>query len=199
MGLKFLNKIPKWLQYFISLGVPLLIIILFLFLYYNPKQQEIKRLKDEIVQQEKEIANAKIKVKKLKELKERYALLKKELEELKRQLPEEKEVTNLLKQVSDLGIKAGLIIKLWKPSNRRTHSSGIVYEIPVEVEMIGSYHKLGIFFSSLTSLERIVNISNIRLSNAKPVGKEAEIQISFDAITFSAIPEAETKTEKVKK
>jgi type IV pilus assembly protein PilO len=114
------------------------------------------------------------------------------LDELKLQLPEEKEVSTLLKQVSDLGIRSGLHIMLWKPEQKKTHPSGIVYVIPVKVELTGSYHSLGYFFSSLTKLDRIVNISDIKLSDPKPGKDVASLKVSFTATTFSSIPEEET-------
>ncbi len=186
-----LKSVPPAAQYALAVGLPLLIVALFFFVFYKPMTEEIKRLETTITKQEQEIGKAETKLRKLPEIKARYEGLVKELDELKRQLPEEKEVTTLLKQVSDLGIKSGLEIKLWKPSKRTVHQSGVVYEIPVKVEMVGSYHRLGYFFSSLTRLNRIVNVSDIKLSGAKPEGREAKLQISFVALTFSAIPENE--------
>lgn len=194
LKLKFdAGNIPKPVKIAIAVGIPVIIALLFFFLYYKPASEEIKMLKGDIARQEQEIARAETKLKRLPEVKALYETLLSELNELKQQLPEEKEVSNLLKQVSDLGIQSGLIIRLWRPANRKVHKSDIVYEIPVQVEMTGSYHRLGRFFSSLTSLKRIVNISDIRLGGAVPSGKEAELNISFNAVTFSAIPEEELK------
>ena len=93
-------------------------------------------------------------------------------------------------------------IGLWKPEQRKTHTSGIVYEIPVKVELSGSYHDLGDFFSSLTKFNRIVNISDIRLSDPKPEKGISREKITFVATTFSAVPEEEIgkakETEKAK-
>jgi len=100
-----------------------------------------------------------------------------------------------LRQISDLGIKSGLKIILWKPEQKKDHPSGIIYEIPVNVELSGSYHNLGIFFSSLTKLNRIVNISDIKLSDPKPQRNEAILKITFKATTFSSIPEKEIEAK----
>jgi type IV pilus assembly protein PilO len=156
-----------------------------------PKQKEIKRLNGEITNQDNEIAKDLAKVAKLSVLKVENEKLKKRLEELKLQLPEEKEISSLLKQVSDLGIKSGLKIISWKPEQKKDHPSGIVYEIPVSVELSGSYHNLGVFFSSLTKLNRIVNISDIKIGDPKPEMNEAILNIKFKAATFSAVPESE--------
>jgi type IV pilus assembly protein PilO len=182
----------------------LVIAIPVILLLILPKQKETKRLNTEITKQESEIAKDQMKVAKLVTLKLENEKLKKRLEELKLQLPEEKEVSGLLKQVSDLGTNSGLKIVSWKPEQRKTHPSGVVYEIPVSVGLSGAYHSLGAFFSSLTKLNRIVNISDIKLSEPKPLRDEAVLKITFKAITFSALTEdeeakaAEGKKEKAK-
>lgn len=156
-----------------------------------PKNKEINALEDKISAQEDEIVRGQIRAEKLTELISENERLRKKLNELKEQLPEEKEVSGLLKQVSDLSIRSGLRILLWKPEEKRIHASGIVYEIPVRVELSGSYHNLGYFSSRLTRLNRIVNISDIKLSDPEPKKGSAILKISFIATTFSAIPEEE--------
>jgi type IV pilus assembly protein PilO len=197
-----LNAVPKTSRYIISAGLPLLVLLLFFFLYYKPKTAEINRLRGDIERQELELSVLRKKIAMLPQLKERYEVLIAELESLKVQLPKENEVTNLLKQISDLGVKAGLTIKLWEPGPKRVHPNGIVYEIPVLVKMKGTYHRLGRFYSMLTGLERIVNVDDIVLWEPVPAGSEAELQISFNALTFSEIPEEDLKrmaAEKQKK
>lgn len=164
------------------------LVIVFLIL---PKHKEIQRLNGEITKQENEIAVDQVKAARLVTLKVENEKLKRRLDEMKLQLPEEKEVSGLLKQVSDLSIKAGLRIISWKPQQRKDHPSGTIYEIPVAVDLSGSYHNLGVFFSSLTKLNRIVNISDIKISDPKPQRNEAIDKISFRATTFSSIPEKE--------
>ncbi len=154
---------------------------------YIPKTEEITKLKGDISNLEKEIKKAEFKVKRLPEVKAQYEEMKREFERLKKQLPEEKEVSDLLKHVSDLGIETGLKVLLWKPMSRITHSSGLVYEIPVNVSMRGYYHNLGVFFSKLTGLKRVVNIKNISLGGAAPEKSQALINIKFHAVTYSAI------------
>ncbi|MGB9715510.1 MAG: type 4a pilus biogenesis protein PilO [Thermodesulfovibrionales bacterium] len=194
-----LKALPKYIKTIITFVPALVIIIVVTFVILLPKNKEIKALENKILLQENEIAKSRTKAEKLPELKAENERLRRRLEELELQLPEEKEVSGLLKQVSDLGIRSGLYITLWKPEQKKIHPSSIVYEIPVKVELTGSYHSLGYFFSSLTKLNRIVNISDIKLSDPKPEKDVASLKVSFTATTFSSIPEGETvKTEKSK-
>jgi len=192
-----LKNIPSYAKVILSLLPAVIIVIAVIFLVILPKNREIKALEVKISAQENEIAKDQAKAAKLPQLTRENEKLRQRLTELKQQLPEEKEVSSLLKQVSDLCLRAGMKISLWKPEAKRTHPSGIVYEIPVRVELSGSYHNLGYFFSSLTKLNRIVNISEFRLGTPKPDKGQAILKINFTATTFSSVPESEivAKTE----
>jgi len=193
-----MKNLPPYAKVIISVLPSLILSIAIIMLLIVPKQKKIKGLDANIDKQNNEIAASQAKSAKLDILKQENERLMKRINELKLQLPEEKEISSLLKQVSDLGIAAGLDIKSWKPGQKTVHPSGIVYEIPVSVEVIGTYHNLGYFLSSLTKLNRIVNISDMKLTNIAKTGKvETEgksgnaLNVTFKAATFSAIPEAE--------
>ncbi len=191
-----IKELPLYGKIIISFLPAVIIMAVFIFLLILPKHREIKALEAKIATQENEIAKDQAKAERLSELTLENDRLRKRLDLLKQQLPEEKEVSSLLRQVSDLCVRAGLKVTLWKPEQRKLHPSGIVYEIPVRVELQGSYHSLGSFFSSLTKLNRIVNVSDIKLTNPKPDRGHAVLKISFTATTFSAVPEEEIGKEK---
>ena len=197
-----LKTMPMYVKVILALAPGVIIAALVIFLFIVPKNKEIKALDLKIAAQENEIAKDQAKADKLPQLTFENERLRNRLNELKQQLPEEKEVSTLLKQVSDLCIRSGMKVGLWRPEQRKTHTSGIVYEIPVRVELSGTYHNLGYFFSSLTKFNRIVNISDIRLSDPKPEKGISTEKITFVATTFSAVPEEEIgkakETEKAK-
>lgn len=171
------------------LALPAVIIIsLFAFLFIKPALDEKKALSEEIDKQKSEIAGLEKNSSRLPSLKADNKRLEERLADLQLQLPEEKEVSGLLKQVSELGIKSGLQVVVWKPGNRNVHASKEVHEIPVEVLMRGTYHKFGQFFGNVTTLNRIVNIFNI---NMRPSGQG--LDVSFTAMTYSKLSEQEKK------
>lgn len=186
-----IKNLPPYAKILISILPSVILAIIITMVLILPKYKESKVLDAKIDTQNNEIAASEAKVTKLDILKKENERLVNRINELKEQLPEEKEISSLLKQVSDLGIAAGLNIKAWRPGQKTTHPSGIVYEIPVSVEVDGTYHNLGYFLSSLTRLNRIVNISNMKLANPKVVKGENLLSASFKAATFTAIPEAE--------
>ncbi len=177
-----LAKTPKWVQ--------IIIIVIFVagvgagyfFLQYKPKSEQIDGLIATIQKQQNDISVKKAKAARLEELKKENEWLKSRLKELTEQLPEEGEVSGLLRQISDLGKSADLEILSWVPGRKRTNPSGLYEEIPVDVALNGTYHNLGAFFSKISQMTRIVNITGIRMSGKDKLG------VGFTATAFTRIP-----------
>lgn len=188
-----LKKLPKAVKVILAILPAVLVVALVVYFVIIPKQEQIDKLHKDIAKQESDIAKAQSMVQRLDQLKAENKKLRALLKELEAYLPEEGEISSLLKQIEDLGVEAQLEILTWKPSGRRKHASGIVFEVPVSVTLNGSYHKLGKFFGSLTKLDRIVNVKNIQMSSPSARGGEAVLRVAFSAVTFTAVPEPEPK------
>jgi len=193
MALKInIKELPTYAKVVITVLPSILLIVLFVFLIYSPKKKEIGRLNRSITKLDNEIATGEVKIRKLDQLKAENKLLKKKLAKLQEKLPREQEVSPLLKQLSDLGVKTGLEILLWKPGKRRVGPNNLYYEIPVKIEVTTGYHNLGIFFGQISRLPRIVNIEDINISSKKSKKRvRGLISARFTALTFAAIPEGE--------
>jgi len=189
-NIKFdIKKVPKGARIAIAVAPAVIIAILFVVLVYMPKTKEIKKLNADISKQENEIATNKTKAAKLDILKVENDKLTKKLKELQEKLPEEEGISTLIQQLSEKALRADIDILTWKPEAKKAHPSGIVEEIPFSLTLAGTYHNLGSFFSSLTTLNRIVNLSDIQLRDPKAKKEEASLNISLKASTFSAVKE----------
>jgi len=173
---------------------PILIFALMFYFLIMPALEERGTLNEELLKQTEQIGVLQKNSSKLAELQAENKLLSDKLTVLQMQLPEEREVSGLLKQVSDLGVKSGLQVVSWRPGVKSIHPSNDVYEIPVNVEMRGAYHEFGQFFANITAVKRIVNISNITMrtgdSKRFPRGMTG-LNVSFTLTTDSLIPEKE--------
>ncbi len=93
-----------------------------------------------------------------------------------RQLPGRTEVPNLLVDISQTGLAAGLQEKLFQPAPEI--NKGFYAELPIKIELVGSYHEFGKFVSGIAALPRIVTLHDISI---EPVsGKSA----GFDSLTM---------------
>ncbi len=101
----------------------------------------------------------------LDELKARLAALDETLKVAITLLPETREIPDLLTQITQLGLNAGLEFRLFKPEPEKP--ADFYAEVPVSLAIQGSFHDLGRFFSHLSQLTRIVNVTDIKISLAK--------------------------------
>ena len=163
------------------------------FYYYvaEPKSSEIAGLQVAIGTLDSEIQTLTIKVKHLDELIAASKQLEIELAKKKERLPPEEEAVMLLKQVSDLGIRLGLDIKLWKPSAKSEDPSKLFVRMPVNVEVSGGYHTAALFFDRINALPRIVTVSDLKMGSPKFEKGRIVTQTVFDLVAYAA-PE-ETK------
>ncbi|MBI5101030.1 MAG: type 4a pilus biogenesis protein PilO [Nitrospirae bacterium] len=188
-----LKTVPGYARIIIAVLPAIIVAAAVIIIFIMPRQKEIKALDVRIGEQNNKIAENQAKVAKLDVLIRENEKLLGRLKELKELLPEEKEISGLLKQFSDMSIAAGLEIKSWRPRPKTMHSSGIVYEIPSDFVVGGTYHDLGNFLASLTKLNRIVNVTTLRLGGAQK-GKapaQTNLNITFSLSTFSAVAEAD--------
>jgi len=180
----------------VLLVLPVILILFFGVTYFIlPVYDERTVVAADVEKQNDDLQKARQQVLRLNLLIAENEAKKKELAKLEGQLPAEKEVSGLLKQVSDMGIKAGLDTVLWRPGARTVHPSKEIYEIPVSVEMRGNYHSFGYFCSKIAELPRIVNFNNISLKNMGkgPAKGPAKLAISFSARTYSSLSDEEKK------
>jgi type IV pilus assembly protein PilO len=78
-----------------------------------------------------------------------------------RQLPGKTEVPNLLVDISQSGLSAGLQEKLFQPGSEQT--KGFYAELPIKIKLVGNYHEFGNFVSGIATLPRIVTLHDIEI------------------------------------
>jgi type IV pilus assembly protein PilO len=107
---------------------------------------------------------------------------------LLRQLPGKTEVPNLLVDISQSGLSAGLEEKLFQPQPEQ--KKDFYAELPIKISLTGSYHQFGEFVSGIAALPRIVTLHDIEI---KSVTKDAYDQLTLDltAKTYRYLDEDE--------
>jgi len=165
----------------------------------RPQITRISELKAEVTQLSGELAVYQAKIKRLDQLIEENKRLQGLLEQQKRQLPDTHEVDNLLKQVTDAGARAGMNFKLWRPGQPVQNPNGLYQELPVDVEIEGLYHQIGVFFEFIGQLDRIVNIGNLELKPVSEGGPRLTAHFVTTAFAAPAPAPAEVPDEGGKK
>ena len=176
------------------------IVVAFYYYIVEPKTTEIAGLQTEISKLDGDIQTLSIKVKHLDELIAASKQLEIELAKKKERLPPEEEAVMLLKQVSDLAIRLGLDVKLWKPSAKSEDPSKLFVRMPVNVEVAGGYHTAALFFDRINNLPRIVTVSGVKMGSPKTDKGRVVTQTVFDLVAYAApeepkaaVPAAQSK------
>ena len=116
-----------------------------------------------------------------------------------RQLPGKTEVPNLLVDISQTGLAAGLSEKLFQPAPEK--SNGFYAELPIKIRLVGSYHQFGAFVSGIAALPRIVTLHDIQISpvEAKSAGNYDNLTMDVTAKTYRYIEDEGAKPAAKKK
>jgi len=114
---------------------------------------------------------------------------------LLRQLPGRTEVPNLLVDISQVGVGAGLEEKLFQPSPEI--KKDFYAELPIKIRLTGSYHQMGEFVSGIAALPRIVTLDGITIH---PENRDSYDYLSFEltAKTYRYLDDTEVAAEKGK-
>lgn len=189
------EKIRMPIRMGIFAGTILLLAFAFIYFLYLPKTEEIKKTQSEIKGLEQKVNRAKIRAKNLQKFEEESSLVEAQFQEALRLLPNSKEIPALLRNLSELGAEAGLEFNHF--SQQKENPGDFYMEIPVSLELSGSYHNVAVFFDKVGSMERIVNILNVSM---KPVDARSTTLITTcDAVTYRFKGESDVEETKTKK
>ena len=190
MDLKgFLANTPKRQLYLLLGLVGLGVAAGWWYYLYMPARARRDQLLGQVARLEQDLFQKKRIANELPKLEVARQALKKDLEEALRRLPEEKEIPHLLTQINRLGQDAGLTFSLFKPG--KPSEDEFYTRVPIRIKAAGTYHALGRFFEELGQMERIVNISDLKLDPAVSKNQnqgtptDATITGEFTAMTFT--------------
>lgn len=196
VDLEILRTIPTVQKVFL-LGIVLGFVVLafydnygMLFESWTDKKNNLVTIQGQVGKLDTEIQTLTIKVRHLEELMAANKQLEIELAKKKERLPPEDEAVMLLRQLSDMGVRLGLDIKLWKPGAPAPDPSKLFVRMPVNVEVAGGYHTAALFFDRINKLRNIMNVSDLKMGSAKIEQDHVVLQTIFELTAFVAPPES---------
>jgi type IV pilus assembly protein PilO len=144
-------------------------------------QQEEQKLRQEFRTKHAQAVNLSV-------YKQQLADIERSFGALLRQLPGRTEVPNLVVDISQTGLAAGLSQKLFQPGAEL--KKDFYAELPIRIRFSGSYHQFGQFVSGIAALPRIVTLHDIEI---KPDGKSGFDNLTLDvtAKTYRYLDEDE--------
>jgi type IV pilus assembly protein PilO len=175
-----ISKLRMVHRVLIFAGTIVLVIGLYIWLIYIPKTGEIKTIKSELDRLESNIRIARVRAKNLKRLEADLTKAQGDLKVAIKLLPTTSEIPSLLKSITKLGNDSNLEFLLFSPEKQV--SKEFYVEIPVSIEVLGSYHDVAIFFDKVGKLDRIVNVVNVNMIPIKELS--TTLKTSCKATTY---------------
>jgi len=113
--------------------------------------------------------------------------LRKQMEEMQisfgalvKQLPTDTEVPGLIEDITNKGVESGLEIRKIELQPEQTKEFYV--ELPIKIEVSGSYHDFGTFVSGIAGLPRIVTLHNFKI---EPPAKQQGSEVSTGVLSMS--------------
>ncbi len=185
---KILDR-PKAQKLGILVGLIILISAAFYSFVYSPQADEIAKLNESIEAAQNEKSIKQKRAANLPKLQKELGELDVRLKEAIAQLPSKKEIADLLSSIATKAQESGLDINLFRP--RPENYKDFYAEIPVEINIKGTFHNVIMFFDAVGRLTRLVNIDNVGFKNPKVTGDQMVLEFTTTAITYRFLEEAE--------
>jgi type IV pilus assembly protein PilO len=156
------------------------------FLYAEDQYKQLDRVEKTELELRQDFEIKQAKAANLEAYRAQLAEMQESFGSMLRQLPNRTEVADLLVDVSQTGLAAGLEFELFQPQGEVPRD--FYAELPIKIRVIGDYHEFGEFVSGLAALPRIVTVHNVKISPRR--GEGAGLQLEATAKTYRYLEEA---------
>src|SRR3989442_5116000 len=176
------KKLPFWGQFAVVACMAIALVAVAWMAYPNFAEMAKKNAADHVQLEglETEIRKGQAIEAKLPEFEKEIENLQMKLNDLLAILPSTPETGELLKWVKNLTDQSNLDLKAFTPGALKPVE--FYKEFPIQMDVEGDYHDLGVFFDRISKYSRIINVSGVSIS-ASP-SKEHSIKSMFTATTF---------------
>ena len=187
--IKQISELTKIQRIIICCVSVALIVGVFVYFLYMPKYEEINKLNKTIAEQEEALNKTKKNAAQYAEYQKKLEAAQAKFNVVSKALPLTDEVPALLTGISQVGKDSGLTFLLFKPEKERIKE--FYAELPVTMNLSGSYHDLGVFFDQLAGMSRIVNVKKFDMK----IDKGSALNIACTAETYKFVEPQPAKEE----
>ncbi len=178
-----LERLPFWGQVVVMLILAALMVGLGYYVFPNLKdyRAQTQTLRTRYDEMQAQIREGQAIEQKLPEFEREIASLQRKLGDIQQILPTGPETGDLLRWIKNLADQSSLDLKSFGPGAMKPVE--FYKEFPIDMNVVGRYHDLGIFLDRVSKYQRIINVDNLRMGT-NVGGGEKSIRASFTATTF---------------
>jgi type IV pilus assembly protein PilO len=170
-------------------GIVLAVVVLDWQYWYGPNQRDLADVSAQVAQKRADLDVRRSKTNARAEFERELRDLNAELKRAQARLPDQREIADLLSIVAASGRSAGLEIVLFRQKPEVYHD--FYADVPVEMQMRGTYHDVALFLDRVKRLDRIVNVSDINMKKPRIEGDRMMLDAACTATTFRFLDETE--------
>lgn len=151
------NNIGAWqnsVKIFFAALIVIAILALGWYFKISTQQEELKAAESKEVTLKKDFADKQAKVVNLEPYRKQLDDMTEMLQTMLRQLPSKTEMPDLLNDITQAALGAGIETELFQPGAEVMKD--FYAEKPIQLKMRGTYHQFGTFISNVASLPRVV-------------------------------------------
>ena len=187
--IKRLTKVARGQRLALYAVLYVLLIVLYVSVGYLPVNSHIGDLQRQQGELKTQLAQIESQVSQRDQAQQKLQALMEDLKLALRELPEDREIPGLLKSISSTGKKVGLEVRRFQPLPEKQRE--YVAEVPVALEVEGSYHEVAMFFDRLAKMNRIVYVEDIEMKAPEERGGKVYLSVSGNAVTFRFLTDEE--------
>jgi type IV pilus assembly protein PilO len=177
-----LARLPLVGQLGVSLLLGILVVGAFYWFWYSDALEQQKAKEAQLATLEQQIRALEATANKLPEFQREVQALEAKLESLKRILPPEKEMPDLMRRMQYLAAQSSLKVVKFNPAT--PVQKDFYQEIPINLDLEGTYHNLGALLDRISRMSRLVNVGDIRIKAKAQPTVTSTITISAVATTY---------------
>lgn len=167
----------------------------FWYFIYQDNVTKIAQRAKEIEDARKRLDQLKRAEKMSKDLEKQVAEAEAKLQELLVYLPDVREIPSILEKISGLGSRVGLKqLILFEPKGeelREFHAA-----IPIHLEMLGDYSKVGMFFDEVANADRVIRVREFTMK--RQGSGEVHVNCTVETYRYVEKPPEQPKDKKKK-
>lgn len=182
------NAVPLTQKVLILFLVMAGIVTAFFLMIYQPTSDEIANLQQEASSLDREEDRLRAVRESQAELEAQLHELNQQLQVAREKLPQSAEIPDLLQRVYNQAQTAGLTIETFRRHSDVSRDDFI--EIPVAMELTGTFDEVANFFFFVGRMTRIINIQDLSVSRrGSGMSNDGELSVSARATTYRWSPD----------
>jgi len=183
--------LPMWQKLVALAATFVLLVVGYIYFGWLPIQDAITSQTAQVEQQRMILKKNQRLAKDLPRKQAEYAKLEKQLKVALNMLPKQSQIPDLLENVSWAGKDSGLTFSTFTPSGEVVKQ--IYAEVPVKLQVSGTYRQLLTFLKRVGEMPRIVDVKNLALTQQQAGG---QLSVNGQVVTYRFV---EAKPQPVKR